>query len=73
MHCLSELSTSITSQSMLLQVLMPVGMFILIANCWNCSVIIQTAKASLRLNCTSDIVVAFACVRTSIMYAYSKI
>ena len=39
-HCLCEFSTSVRLLSLLLQVLMPVGMFALHANCWNYSVII---------------------------------
>ena len=43
----------LSDHNLLLQVLMPVGMFALYASCWNYSVIIQTVKASLWLKWTS--------------------
>ena len=48
---------------MLLQVLTPVGMFILIANCWNCSVIIRTVKASLHFKWTAIVCECYCCIR----------
>ena len=50
-------------------------MFVLLANHWNCFVIIQTVKVSLRLKWTSvalNGIVVFAGISTSTMYECSK-